>query len=318
MVLPLMRSPSTCASPHASTPARSGKGPIPIPVVERVTSPWALAEQVPATQPSQSQASQPPEAAAAAAEGATGRPSMGGLPPRAGRRGSLLAVSNVRRASGATPGGGAAASGATPSSAAQPSPVDPNPTGQEGKLPTPWSTLRPWDGMAAQSNAAAAAEEAEAEAPAASGDENQAGPPQQLAAAGQQADPADGKQQQGNKPGGRTRRAARHAAEPPAEAESDAPGPTHGCIALTSVDPAVVELARSATRRLRGLRLCPEGREEGQVGWGAAAVWLGGAMECGWADMGGGGGPCSPTRASCLPSCAGLQGRAACAAAGTS
>ena len=37
------------------------------------------------------------------------------------------------------------------------------------------------------------------------------------------------------------------------------------CVALTSVDAGVTDLARSAVRRLRGLRLCPEGREDGQV-----------------------------------------------------
>lgn len=153
--------------------------------------------------------------------------------------------------------------------------MNPNPTGQEGKLPTPWSTLRPWDGKAAQGAPAALGADADmAEAaPAGSGDENWAGPPQQQAAP-QQEEQRDGKQQQGGKAGtraaggsgGGSRRAARTAAAQAAEAaDSDAPGPTHGCIALTSVDPAVVDLARSATRRLRGLRLCPEGREEGQV-----------------------------------------------------
>lgn len=265
---------------------RTGHGPIPIPVVERVTSPWALAEQAPPTQPTQSQATQQqPEAAAGAgvagADAPAGRPSMGGLPPRSGRRGSLLAVSNARRASGATPGAAGAASGATPGGAAQPTPVNPNPTGQEGKLPTPWSTLRPWDGKTAQGAAegAAAGGEAQQAEPAASGDENQAGPPQQQAAE-QQAESGDGKQQQAGKASastrvagsGGTRRTTRHAAAEAAEAaDSDAPGPTHGCIALTSVDPAVVDLARSATRRLRGLRLCPEGREEGQVCSGAEA-----------------------------------------------
>ena len=218
----------------------------------------------------------------AAANAAAGRLSMGGLPPRSGRRDSLLAVSNVRRASGATPGAARAASGATPGGAAQPTPVNPNLTGQEGKLPTPWSTLRPWDGKTMQGppEGAAAGGEAQQAEPAASGDENQAGPPQQQAAE-QQAEPGDGKQQQGGKAsasthaaGSGTRRTARHAAAEAAvaAADSDAPGPTHGCIALTSVDPAVVDLARSATRRLRGLRLCPEGREEGQVRLGAGAL----------------------------------------------
>lgn len=214
-------------------------------MVERVTSPWALAEQdgVPPTQPSQSQASQPPPSG--------GRPSIGGQSlPRSGGRRSLLGVSNVRRASG-----GSAGTGATPASAVRP---EPNAGGAEGKLPTPWSTLRPWDGKAAA---------AAADAP--TQDENKAGPPQQQP----QPEAQDHAEQPGGGDAGASgdaggpRRATRHAAEPAAacDAGGSVSGPSHGCIALTSVDGAVVDLARSATRRLRGLRICPEGKEDGQV-----------------------------------------------------
>ena len=207
--------------------------PIPIPVVERVASPWALAEQG----PTQSPASQP-DGTAGKPE-ASGRASLGR--PKAGGRRSLLGVSNMRSIGG---------SGATPSSAVRP------PPGGEGKLPTPWSTLRPWDGKAAAHEAAAAA---------ASGDENQGGScePQQQQQP-QQAGPGVGpgpQQEEAQLSGDRLPQQQR--AAPPAG--STGPGPTHGCIALTSVDAAVVDLARSATRRLRGLRVCPEGREEGQV-----------------------------------------------------
>ena len=207
--------------------------PIPIPVVERVASPWALAEQG----PTQSPASQP-DGMAGKPE-ASGRASLGR--PKAGGRRSLLGVSNMRSIGG---------SGATPSSAVRP------PPGGEGKLPTPWSTLRPWDGKAAAHEAAAAA---------ASGDENQGGScePQQQQQP-QQAGPGvgPGPQQEEAQLSGDRLPQQQHAAPP---AGSTGPGPTHGCIALTSVDAAVVDLARSATRRLRGLRVCPEGREEGQV-----------------------------------------------------
>lgn len=254
--LPLRVSLTAFPLPSHCLPRRP-PGPIPIPVVGRVTSPWALAEQdgVPPTQPSQSQATQPPPAA----EGG-GRPSTGGQSlPRPGGRRSLLGVSNVRRASG----GGAAGAGATPASA-----VRANPAGAEGKLPTPWSTLRPWDTKAAAAAAAATQ------------DENQAGPPQQQPEAQQQEErPASAGAGGGGDAAG-PRRATRHAAaaaEPPAagDASGGAAGPSHGCIALTSVDGAVVDLARSATRRLRGLRICPEGKEDGQVRWRGAGVGMG-------------------------------------------
>lgn len=234
---------------------------MPIPAVDRVTSPWALAEQVPPTQ-SQSQASQPPAAAAAAvgsADRGAGRPSIGSQTLRK----SLLGVSNIRRASGGS------AAGATPAST-----VRPNPTGTDGKLPTPWSTLRPWDGKAAA--AAAVAEAAGGQ------DENQAGPQQQAVEAAPQtavaavvAAAADADQPAGGTiepAGGSGPRRGQRRAEQAAvgAADSDAAGPSQGCISLTSVDPAVVDLARSATRRLRGLRMCPEGREEGQVRGGRA------------------------------------------------
>lgn len=253
--------PCPCALPTTCRPAGD---PIPIPQVERVTSPWTLAEQMPTQSQSQPPASAPP----------SGRPSVGQPAPRPGGRRSLLGVSNMRRAG---PAGGS--TGTTPVSAGQGPPAEEPASAEAGpaKLPTPWSTLRPWDGKSAR-------QEGDAElADFACADENQAGPPQ-MQPQNVQAQPApeQGRQQasratsaaEGAGSGGASRRqrqaqsaaaAVSSAAAAAGAAGSAGAGPTHGCIALTSVDAAVVDLARSATRRLRGLRLCPEGKEDGQV-----------------------------------------------------
>ncbi len=231
-----------------------------------MTSPWTLAEQIPTQSQSQAPPSAPPSG---------GRPSLGQPASRPGGRRSLLGVSNMRR--GARPDGGG--TGATPVSAAQEGPGEMPVSAEAGpdKLPTPWSTLRAWDGKSAQHKARAEL------GGGAAGDENQAGPPQRQQCA--QAEPVaeqQGRQQAGCAPsaacehssgaGSRRQRQAQSAAGAVGSAAAAAcaggaasAGPTHGCIALTSVDAAVVELARSATRRLRGLRLCPEGKEDGQV-----------------------------------------------------
>ncbi|GAB4817885.1 hypothetical protein N2152v2_004931 [Parachlorella kessleri] len=49
------------------------------------------------------------------------------------------------------------------------------------------------------------------------------------------------------------------------ELATDGIGPLQGYIAVTSVDPGVVELCKSAVRRLRGLRLCSDGHEDGKI-----------------------------------------------------
>ena len=168
---------------------------------------------------------------------------------------------------GPSPGG--AAAGVTPSAAPRPSPAGEGGGGggaTERMLPTPWSTLRPWDGKGAQQAAAGTAGIAQEDHAA---DENQAGPPQCQQQGAAAAAPPE--QQDGERPpsggaagsGGRRQRPAAAAAA--AAAPAAAAGPTHGCVALTSVDAGVTDLARSAVRRLRGLRLCPEGREDGQV-----------------------------------------------------
>jgi hypothetical protein len=227
-------------SPHHSLPTchplcvlpHRPPEPIPIPVVERVTSPWAQADQLP-TQTPASQA-----AGTAARPGvATGRPSLS--QPGAGGRRSLLGVSNMRRRSSAGGSG-------------QP-PLEGN-----SKVPTPWSALRPWDGHAGQDKEQQQQQQTE-QPP--GGDENRSGPPQE-----QQLGDLGVTEQ---RPASDRRKPSSHAEQTPvATAGPDSslpPGPTTGCIALTSVDGGVVELARSAARRLRGLRVCPEGREEGQV-----------------------------------------------------
>ncbi|KAL4430735.1 hypothetical protein ABPG75_005991 [Micractinium tetrahymenae] len=237
--------------------------PIPIPQVERVTSPWALAEQM----PTQSQSQPPPSAPP------SGRPSAVQPAPRPGRRRSLLGVSNMRRA---CPAGGSTR--ATPASAGREPPAEEPFSAGAGpeKLPTPWSTLRPWDGKSARQEGGAEP------AGAADADENQAGPPQRQQQAQAQPVPEPQQQQAGRAPsatggassGGGSRRqrptqsaaaAVTSAAAAASGAAAASAGPTQGCIVLTSVDAAVVDLARSATRRLRGLRLCPEGKEDGQV-----------------------------------------------------
>ena len=252
--------------PALHCPACRPADPIPVPVIQRVPSPWALAEQVPASQ-SQSQASQPAAPGDAnAAAAASGHPSVGQTKLAAGRR-SWLAVSNIRRGSlgsggaGAdTAAGGGRGSGTTPLSVQQPK-------GKDGVLPSPWSQLRPWDGKEAAAAAAAATTAGVV------GDENQPGACQLQQ---EEQAPAEGGQQQqqaGTQPesspvaaAGVDDAEASPASGGAAAADCGEPsGPSQGCIALTSVDGAVVELARSATRRLRGLRLCPEGREEGAV-----------------------------------------------------
>lgn len=228
-----------------------------------MTSPWALAEQL----PSQGQSQGP------APNLHRGRPSQGRPAPRPGGRRSLLGVSNMRRAGPAGDGADASpGSGARGPQVEEPGSAEAG----HGKVPTPWSSLRPWDGKAAQQEGVAG------RGGAAGGDENQAGPPRQQIVEMQPA-PEQPPQQQASRPpsaavgagsGGGSRRqrpvqfaadAVISAAAAASAAGSASAGPMHGCIALTSVDAAVVDLARSATRRLRGLRLCPEGKEDGQV-----------------------------------------------------
>lgn len=59
--------------------------------------------------------------------------------------------------------------------------------------------------------------------------------------------------------------AATAAAEETTEEEAIQEGPKHGFISLTSVSAAIVDLCHSAVHRLRGLRLCVEGKEDGVV-----------------------------------------------------
>lgn len=246
-----------CFAPLTSLVLCRPAHPIPVPVVERVASPWVAAEQL----PTQTPASQPHASASKAPEAAA-LPSAS-QPKAAGRR-RLLGVSNVRRSSGGSQG-----AATTPAGGVRPLPGD----GGEGKLPTPWSSLRPWDGRAGQQQLQQQQSVQQQHEPGSGGASDTENLPQQQQQAG--TGPAGGKQQAallGVQP--TTRRALSAAADaaavadagaPPASAGGEAPGPSHGCIALTSVDAAVVELARSATRRLRGLRMCPEGREEGLI-----------------------------------------------------
>ena len=217
--------------------------PIPVPVVGRVESPWVSAEALPASQGG-SQPSTAPRPAGSAMGPPASRPSLGpSLGPRRrsvskesahGTPWTLLKALNARK-----------------------------------ELPSPWTAPRPWDHAQPKAAAAAAAEpegEAQEQAQAQEqGQEQGASPSQQEDAAAQTE--AEARQQYAPPAG--TRRRRRGAAAPAVDAEAAgsgaAEGPAQGFLSVTSVGSATAELCRSATRRLCGLRLCPEGREDGAV-----------------------------------------------------
>eukprot|EP00887_Chlorella_sp_A99_P005336 scaffold1.g5336.t1 len=218
--------------------AKAQRGPIPIPQVERVVSPWEAAAAVPDT-------SQPSQAAKA---------------PLA-------------------PGGNEA----TPPDPAALVPL----LAPGGQLPSPWTSLRPWDPHARQAAAAQGGA-----SPAHSNEENllqEAGQVQKeqplepvhaqqaeeaqnnRAAAEPAAPPAAAEEPTAPAAGSATAADEAEAAGPhaPAAAHVDArqtaPSPRSGCLALTSCESSMITLAKSAVGRLRGMRMCPEGKEAGAV-----------------------------------------------------
>ena len=129
-------------------------------------------------------------------------------------------------------------------------PLDPAglPHRADGKLPTPWSTLRPWDKQAAAVAGPAAV-------PAAPGSGIENVPQQQEEGEDEQVEQQHQAAEQSPES---------DAAAPPA-AGRGLPAVPRGCLAVTSCESGIADLAKAATARLRGMRMCPEGREDGQL-----------------------------------------------------